>query len=236
MVRRPRRRISSTIGLVHGAGRAPWRGRRRSRAPASSCPCRPCSVPRRPRRCACSPARARAGSRARRRRARAARAPRRRGTPRARPRSRRSAGRRRTSSSARAGLVLGLADDHALARREHVGLQHDGVVAGARYASASSASGTRRARGRDADLLHQLLRERLRALEPRGGRASGRSRVIPGSRERVETPATSGASGPTTTRSQLSSRGSRDDRVDVLAETSTHLIRSPAMPAFPARR
>ena len=60
-------------------------GRRRSRGPASSCPCRRCSGPGRRRRSACSPGPGRAGRRSRRRRSPAARAPRPRGTPRARP-------------------------------------------------------------------------------------------------------------------------------------------------------
>ena len=96
----------------------------RSRAPASSCPCRRCSAPRRRRRSACSPGRGRAAPRSRRRRGRAARAPRPRGTPRARPSRLAEAPLGEEDVDRLARLGLRRADDHALARREPVGLEH----------------------------------------------------------------------------------------------------------------
>jgi hypothetical protein len=68
-----------------------------------------------------------------------------------------------------ARLDLALADDHALARREHVRLEDDRVGARDEVALAlHAAPEDDMACRRNAHVLHQLLRERLGALEVRG--------------------------------------------------------------------
>ncbi len=147
----------------------------------------------------------RAGRRARRRRAREARPPRPRGAPRSRP-ARPDAPKRPLDERGRdGGMRLGAssADDDALAGGEAVGL-HDARRRRARAMAACAAATVSQARergGRNARPLHELLGERLRALEPRAPRRDGPNTAMPASRSRSASPATSGASGPTTTRS-----------------------------------
>ena len=79
--------------------------------------------------------------------------------------------RRSTKKSRSAALRLGgrLGDDHALARGEAVGLQHRGVGGAVHLRLGLLVGGELHPRrGRHAGLLHQLLRERLAALDPRG--------------------------------------------------------------------
>ena len=84
---------------------------------------------------------------------------------------------------ARLALVLG--DDHALARREHVRLQHGRVRRAREVRRRLLAVAEQDVRGgRHAALAHQLLRVRLRPLDPRGRlggperRDSGRGQVV----------------------------------------------------------
>ena len=95
-----------------------------------------------------------------------------------------------------AGVLLGRADDHALAGGEPVGLQHrriraarerrEGLVAAAQDAMAG---------GRHAGGRHQLLRVDLRALQARRGLARAESRD-PGVGERVDQALDQGRLGP----------------------------------------
>ena len=69
---------------------------------------------------------------------------------------------------ARLALVLG--DDHSLARREHVRLQHRGIRRAREVGGGLVAVAEHHVRGGGhAAVAHQLLRVGLRALDPRGG-------------------------------------------------------------------
>ena len=85
-----------------------------------------------------------------------------------------------------AGLALVGGDDHALAGRQTVGLDHRRVARDRRH-SCVRIGHDRVGGGRHAGGAHHLLAERLRALEPRcrGGRAKASD---PGGRERVGDP------------------------------------------------
>ena len=149
-------------------------------------------------------------ARARRRTARAARAPRPRGAP--RPRRARSPKRRSTSKprSAARACASSCGDDDALAGGQAVGLEHDRValdrrhpVLDGRRPRATSAVGTPAA----------SMISLANALEP-SSRAAARvgpeGRRCPRRPSASTRPATSGASGPTTTRSTPSLARGRD--------------------------
>ena len=127
----------------------------------------------------------------RRRTARAAKAPRPRGTPRPRPALPASPNRRVEEELAQrlARLSRVRRDDHALAGRQPVGLQ-DGRVGGAVHLRLGLLVGVEHdvRGGRHAGLAHQLLGERLAALEPRGRGARAERRAGPRPRARPRAP------------------------------------------------
>ena len=200
--------------LVHGARDRLGVLRVDARAPASSCPCRPCSAPRRRRRSACSPAPAPSGPRARRRRARAATAPRPRGTPPAPPRCwPKRCSPKNISTAARADALVRGRLSRPCPRRARRPSAPPGTT---RTASSPSASSRVREHACTPAVgtptsLHQLLGVALRALDARGRGASARTRGCPPSPSVSTRPSTSGASGPTTTRSHLLARARRDE-------------------------
>ena len=145
-------------GAVDAGRRSPRPARRRSREPASSCPCRRCSGPRRRRGSACSPGPAPGAPRSPRRRAPAGRAPRPPGTPRGRPRSARSAARQRKPRPPRGPPASVCADDHSLAGGEPVRLEHAGIRGAGDLLERLLAAPEHGVRGRrHAGLGHQLL-------------------------------------------------------------------------------
>ena len=144
--------------------------------------------------------------------------------------------RRSTKKSRSACLGLGgrLGDDHSLAGGEAVRLQHGGVGGAVHLGLRLLVRGELDpGRGRHARLAHQLLRERLAALDPRGRGRAGRTPAGPRASSASTTPATSGASGPTTVRSALLLRspGARSRRRPRPRRRSTRA--SAAMPALP---
>ena len=90
-------------------------------------------------------------------------------------------------------------------------------------------------RGRHAGRLHDLLRERLGALEPRRGARRAERRDAGARRARRRAPATSGASGPTTTRSTASLARQRDEAGDVVDRDRATAARRPRSPGCRAR-
>ena len=93
----------------------------------------------------------------------------RRGTPRPPRAGRRSAARRACPRARRAPRASSGRDHDALARGQPVGLDHGRIAGDRRHALVDARHDAVR-RGRDAGRLHDLLRERLRALQSRGGR------------------------------------------------------------------
>ena len=158
----------------------------------------------------------------------------RRGTPRAPPRSRRSAARRRRRSTAsRASASVG-ADDHALAGREPVGLQHR-RVGGAGDRARAPPRGERRtaweAVGTPAS-RHQLLGVQLRALEPRrlgAGPEGGDALVL----ERVDEPGHERRLGADDDQVDGLVRGGRDERRRRPPAPTSRQRASAAIPALP---
>ena len=126
---------------------------------------------------------------------------------------------RRPSSSSSARP----ADEDALACGEPVGLDH------ARRPRDRQRLGGRHAGGR-----HHVLREALRALDP-GGLAPGPNTAMPAWRSSSATPATSGASGPITTRSTSRLRA-RPSRLSPSSARTGWQSPSSAMPGLPGRR
>ena len=189
--------------LVDRAHVSPPRARDRCRAPASRSPCRRCSARDRRRRCACSPARAPSARRSRRRTAPAARAPRPRAPPRP-PRARRRSApaTRNASSAARASRLVG-GDDHALARGQAVELEHDRVALDRPHPVLDGGDRPPR-RGGHARGLHDLLGERLGALELRDLARRAEGRDAAGGRAGRPGRRPAAPRGPTTTRSTAS--------------------------------
>ena len=135
----------------------------------------------------------------------------------------------------RARVVLGLADDHALARGEHVRLQHDRVV-GVREVRLGLLARPERRRAPAVGTPTSFISSFANAFEPssRAAAAVGPKPVMPLSRERVD--------------HAVDERrlGADDDQVAALVggrrarsrrrprpSASMHLIRSLAMPALP---
>ena len=89
-----------------------------------------------------------------------------------------------TSTASRASRLVG-GDDHALARGQRVGLQHRRVGGAGQVARRLLAIAEHRVPGGGhAAVAHQLLGVALRALEPRGRGAAGRTRAMPAPRAR----------------------------------------------------
>ena len=123
---------------------------------------------------------------------------------------------KKTSTASRASASVG-ADDHALAGRQAVGLEHRRVGgAGELLERLLAAAQQHVGGGRHAGLLHQLLGEGLRALQLGRRARSARRRGSPASSSASTTPATSAASGPIATRSTAALARRGDDRLDVL--------------------
>ena len=101
------------------------------------------------------------------------------------------------------GLGVGRGDDHALARGEAVGLDHTGGRSGRAPPSRRRASGARAIARRSGcrRAAHRSLVKPLRAFELRRGLGRAEHRDPRGAQRRRRGPSTSGASGPTTTRS-----------------------------------
>ena len=122
---------------------------------------------------------------------------------------------------------------HALACREAVGL-HDSAptqIVDVR-AGGVDLRERRSARGGDAAIEHHALREGFRPFQP-GGIGVGPKTGMPRARSRSARPATSGASGPITTRSGRS-RSTRSTWPDTSSAATPGSVRArPAIPAFP---
>ena len=136
--------------------------------------------------------------------------------PRARRRPRRSAAPTIASSIAASASATSGRDRHALAGGQAVGLDDDRRAAPADEGLglggiAEAAVGG----GRDAVFGAEILGEALGAFERGGGRASGRRRAMPAASSRSTSPATSGASGPTTTKSMRSRRAKATMPLDI---------------------
>ena len=86
-------------------------------------------------------------------------------------------------------------------------------------------------RGRDAGAAHDLLGEVLAALEGRAAAAVGPKARIPAARQASTAPATSGASGPTTTRSKPARLGC--DRIRIVDVHRLGCGTTCAIPALP---
>ena len=212
--------------------RSPRCGHDRTPEPASSCPCHPCSARDRRRRSACSPGPGASGttfspsqsassdssSPSRCSSSTTSVSPNRRSTKKTSTASRASASRRR--------------DDHALPGGQPVRLQDrriggagevlERLLVGAEHRV--SGGGHRRRR-------HQLLGVDLRALDPRRF-GPGPKAAIPAASRASTSPATSGASGPTTTRSTPSAAAAETIPRTSSAPTSRQRA-SAAMPALP---
>ena len=132
------------------------------------------------------------------------------------PRSPRCGRRRRTPRRptwpARPRASSSVGDEHALAGRQAVGLDHP--RSGQRLEELERRLGVGEgavAGGRHARRLEHLLHPRLRALEP-GAVGSGAEHQRPAARSSSASPSTSGASGPITYRSASTSLGRRRHR------------------------
>ena len=133
------------------------------------------------------------------------------------------------------------ADHHALAGGERVGLEHE-RIGRARRAARAPPCASRAPRSPRSERPPRASAPWRSASSPRCWAASplGPNARIPASASASTTPATSGTSGPTTTRSTSRSRGRGDDSVDVLGADveALHLVlgdarRCPARTAAP---
>ena len=166
-----------------------------------------------------------------------------------RPRARRSAARstsvapaspnRRASSISRAAARASSAsrgDDHALARREPVRLDDHAARRRSRSIAASASATVAATSNGAVGMPWRAKNCLLNTLLPssRAPAAPGPNVASPAARSRSASPATSGASGPTTTRSTPSSSASRDQPlVDPPTATSgTHRATS-SIPGLP---